>query len=77
MLRLLLLLLAAFAAAFAARLLLGRRAAPGADPGTRKSLMLKCEHCQVYVPESEAVRAGGHVYCSTAHLEHHEREQRK
>ena len=26
--------------------------------------MEKCEHCGVFFPRREAVRAGGHVYCS-------------
>lgn len=29
--------------------------------------MLVCEHCGVYFPEQDAVRADGHVYCSEAH----------
>lgn len=29
--------------------------------------MLVCDHCGVYFPEQDAVRANGHVYCSEAH----------
>ena len=29
--------------------------------------MVRCDRCGVYVPEGEAVRARGHVYCSAAH----------
>jgi uncharacterized protein len=30
--------------------------------------MACCAHCKVYFPASEAVRAGGLDYCSTAHV---------
>lgn len=30
--------------------------------------IVRCETCGVYVPASEAVRAGGKVYCSQEHL---------
>ena len=30
--------------------------------------MACCAHCRVYFPASEAVRAGGLDYCSTAHV---------
>ena len=29
--------------------------------------MLKCKHCGVYFPESEATRRGGNTYCSPEH----------
>jgi uncharacterized protein len=40
------------------------RRKPGARDAGR---MLACAHCGVYFPEQDAVRAGGHVYCSEAH----------
>lgn len=33
--------------------------------------MLACEHCGLYFPEQDAVRDGGHVYCSDAHRRAH------
>ena len=76
MLRLLLLLLLAFAAGIVARVLLASRSPGPSRPEAPKALMLKCEHCQVYVPEQEAVRAGDRVYCSAAHMKHHEAERK-
>jgi uncharacterized protein len=29
--------------------------------------MLRCAHCGVHLPESEALREGGRTYCSAAH----------
>lgn len=29
--------------------------------------MVACDHCGVHFPESEAVKAGGGVFCSEAH----------
>jgi uncharacterized protein len=29
--------------------------------------MLRCEYCGLHVPESEAVRADGHMYCCKEH----------
>jgi uncharacterized protein len=34
--------------------------------------ILACADCGVYVPESEAVRRRGRVYCSNMHAESHE-----
>ena len=36
--------------------------------------MEKCEHCGVFFPRREAVRAGGHVYCSERCRDAAERE---
>ena len=33
----------------------------------RREPILRCEVCGVYVPASEAVKAGGKVYCSQGH----------
>lgn len=33
--------------------------------------VVKCAYCGLHVPESEAVRARGHYYCSTAHRDAH------
>lgn len=29
--------------------------------------MLRCEHCGVYIPESDVIKEGVHVYCSHEH----------
>ncbi|MDD2721263.1 MAG: PP0621 family protein [Gallionella sp.] len=29
--------------------------------------MVRCSHCGVHVPVSESLRAGGQVFCCTAH----------
>ena len=34
--------------------------------------ILACADCGVYIPESEAVRHHGRVYCSSMHAENHE-----
>ena len=34
--------------------------------------ILACADCGVYIPESEAVRYHGRVYCSSMHAENHE-----
>lgn len=34
--------------------------------------ILACADCGVYIPESEAVRHRGRVYCSSMHAENHE-----
>ncbi|MBL8437373.1 MAG: hypothetical protein JNM61_04160 [Zoogloeaceae bacterium] len=38
---------------------------PAADPGAER--MVACDHCGVHFPESEAVSAGGRVYCCEQH----------
>ena len=37
-----------------------------------ESRILACADCGVYIPESEAVRRHGRVYCSSMHAENHE-----
>lgn len=43
--------------------------------GTRETggaeQMLPCEHCHVYIPESEAIRRSGAVFCSKDHSIRH------
>lgn len=34
--------------------------------------ILACADCGVYIPESEAIRHHGRVYCSSVHAENHE-----
>ena len=36
--------------------------------------MVRCDHCGLHVPQHEAIRAGGKVYCSEEHrrLDQHE-----
>ncbi len=40
-------------------------------PGSAKKIsgekMVQCEHCGVYVSESECVKRGGHYFCSDDH----------
>jgi uncharacterized protein len=31
--------------------------------------MVRCAHCGIHLPRSEAVVSRGRTYCSTAHLE--------
>jgi uncharacterized protein len=40
------------------------RAQPRVEDSER---MTSCAHCGIYFPASEAVREGGHDYCSQAH----------
>ena len=34
--------------------------------------ILACADCGVYIPESEAIRRNGRVYCSSGHAKNHE-----
>lgn len=42
---------------------------PGREPnsGAGAERMLRCEHCSVYIPESEAVYRSDAVFCSQEH----------
>jgi len=31
--------------------------------------MLRCQYCGVFVPRNDAIAAGSHFYCCTAHAE--------
>ena len=44
-----------------------RRPSPNTAP--HDNAMLPCKHCGVYLPESEATRLGGNIYCSREHAE--------
>ena len=37
------------------------------DPEAPRELIMRCEHCGVHVPASEAITDGDRVYCSEAH----------
>ena len=41
------------------------------DPEAPREDVMQCEHCGVYFPASEAVRAGGRIFCSAAHRDAH------
>jgi uncharacterized protein len=49
------------------RALAQRRARQDEEPAGQIPRMLPCAHCGVYVPESQAVFAGGKHYCSEEH----------
>ena len=35
----------------------------------RGKSVVRCEHCQIYFPQEEAVSRAGHLYCCAAHAE--------
>lgn len=39
---------------------------PPADP-VRPQLMVRCNRCQVHLPQDQALRAGDHWYCCREH----------
>lgn len=41
---------------------------PPATPPAQAD-MLRCDHCGVFVPRSEAIAARGRHYCTSAHLD--------
>ena len=43
---------------------------PQAQPQGRE-LMLRCEQCGTWVPDSEALMVGEHAFCSPAHRDQH------
>lgn len=45
----------------------GPRGGGGAGNAPRGELMIRCAHCGVYFPQSDAVSAGALHYCSVAH----------
>ena len=51
-----------------------RKAEKARGKRSAKALGEKCEHCGVFFPRREAVRAGGHVYCSERCRDAAERE---
>ena len=42
---------------------------PSPDTPEHDNVMLPCKHCGVYIPQTEAIRRGGNVYCSHEHAE--------
>jgi uncharacterized protein len=50
----------------------GRTGKPGKSPALEGESMVKCAHCGVFVPVSEAIGNGaGQLYCSEAHRLQH------
>ena len=41
----------------------------GKAPPASSTRMVKCEQCGVHLPENEATKQDGHVFCSQLHLE--------
>ncbi len=39
----------------------------GAPPVEHAEAMVRCEHCGIHMPRSEAVLSDGHIWCSTEH----------
>ncbi|SHH08036.1 PP0621 family protein [Pollutimonas bauzanensis] len=39
----------------------------GAPPVEHAEPMVRCEHCGIHMPRSEAVLSNGHIWCSTEH----------
>ena len=35
----------------------------------KKKRIIKCEHCELHVPEAEAVKHGGKYFCSLEHAQ--------
>ena len=42
---------------------------PSPNTAPHDNAMLPCKHCGVYLPESEATRLRGNIYCSREHAE--------
>ena len=61
-----LLMMLAIAAAVYWLLRPNRREKPGRD-GPAVEDMVRCAHCGVHIPRSEAILAGGNFFCSTEH----------
>lgn len=41
------------------------------SPTIATEKMVKCEHCNIHIPEKEALHSGEHFFCSQAHLDDH------
>lgn len=39
----------------------------GAPPVQHAEPMVRCEHCGIHMPRSEAILSNGHIWCSQAH----------
>lgn len=77
MLRYIFLLLIALVAGMLWRFAVGRRLPRGEQPESTKTRMLKCDYCQLYVPEQDTVRDDAHVYCCKPHQLLHRQETLK
>lgn len=70
MLRSLVILIAIAAAYFLVKRMLSSPTKPPSQPRKQKdqaTRIVRCEYCGLHVPEPEAVRHEGHVYCSDEH----------
>ena len=66
--RLLIIIMVIFALYYLSRRILsGTAARPDDSPGIRRSKMVKCGYCQVYIAEEEAVGKPDDYYCSADH----------
>lgn len=45
----------------------GEAGGPGGRPRVGGEMMVRCAHCGVYLPASEAITDGGRTYCDPAH----------
>lgn len=46
----------------------GTKAGPSAGPAaSAKESMVRCAHCHIYLPRSEAMLKGGETWCCDAH----------
>ncbi|HFD33088.1 MAG TPA: hypothetical protein ENJ28_10350 [Gammaproteobacteria bacterium] len=54
-----------------ARIIKGWAANKSSKTGTvtQETKMVRCEVCQLHIPEGEALQKNGHFYCSQEHLE--------
>ena len=68
MLRLLIIGLAVFMVIMLLRRILASSSSTGpASARLESSTMVKCNYCQLHVPESEAVKSAGQFFCSAEH----------
>ncbi len=68
MLRLLFIGLVIFMVIMVLRRILAQSSSPGpASARLESSAMVKCSHCQLHVPESEAIKSDEHFFCSAEH----------
>ena len=70
MFRNLILLIAVIAAAWlVSRMLKKNLSKPSQRTKIESQNMVKCERCEVYLPQDQAIEDNGHYFCSTQHLE--------
>ena len=66
--RLLIIIIAIFAVYYLSRRILsGPSNGSGKSTGMRRSKVVKCGYCQVYIAEEDAVGKPGDFYCSVEH----------